>query len=452
MTTLAGDFANVIASLFGLGAAAASLAVDNLHPFEESEYSGKFIAAKATGISGDTFGALASGRQLYGYYQYRQRAIARLREAYHADRLEQQLDDERQDALKYEASPILIALSVVQGLEMLVGFGQPIDGSDFEIGSERFSVLAERLTAIFPKSRWEGTASEAYANENAELQHGAETMSGVDTELTDILNRQADWVENFRMAFGIDKDLLSLAHVLEVILKGSGRLGTAYIFACICAGLGVVAANAFLASLGVIADSHACEADNLTRKYLSVADGADRSGAQVRSAAAATEASVVSSFEATSAGSFSMTAAPEQAETANSRGRQLAAASAITSAKDAADAVAPAESPVPGMSAVPLTVPTLTQVTQWYGQAAKASAQASQYASMGSQAAGQVQQVVSVAQQAQHSQPTEKPDNEPAPDGDPSADGAGSGAQAADGVPAGLTTADAAQQQAPSSY
>ncbi|WP_244193476.1 EspA/EspE family type VII secretion system effector [Mycobacterium nebraskense] len=313
------------------------------------------------------------------------------------------------------ASIILWTITVVEILELTTGFGPPDEGDDLKAGAQQFDTLSEQLKAALPEDNWRGSASDAYANLDTSLQDLAQTMAGLDLQMTDLVENQAEWVTHMRLAFGILKDVLLAAFVIEIVMTflppPAGPV-PARAFALTVSGLGIAAATSFLATLCTYSFENAKKADALTSQYTQAASGAVQTGSLAQAKVASTGESSVSSFEAVSAsmsGMPAVTAAPVPAVAApvkprNGADDERAPASTQMSAADTgvgatADAPTTPDQTTPSTPAA--AMPTLAQVSAMSGQTSKLSGQLSQHSQLVNQAMGQIQQLTQMAQQGQ---------------------------------------------------
>ncbi|MBI2696623.1 EspA/EspE family type VII secretion system effector [Mycobacterium nebraskense] len=378
--------------------------------FEDpTKFSGEYLAASVTSMSADGLGGGAAIAKLAGLDGMgRIRAEGGLKGKY-------QLPPGHKGRLKTAGSFILWALTIVEILEMTTGFGPPAEGSDLKAGSQQFTSLSGQLKAALPDDGWQGSASEAYADLDTTLQDLAQTMAGLDLQLADLVENQAEWVTHMRLGFGILKDVLFAAYIIELIIRfAPAPLGPAVsqTFALTVSGLGIATAVGFLATLCTYSFENAKKADALASQYTQAAAGTVQTGSLAQAKVASTGESSVSSFGAVSAsmsGMPAVTAAPVPAVAAPVKPRdgaddERAPASTQMSAADAgvgaiADAPTTPDQTTPSTPAA--AMPTVAQLSAMSGQTSKLSGQLSQHSQLVNQAMGQIQQLTQMAQQGQ---------------------------------------------------
>ncbi|ORW30721.1 hypothetical protein AWC17_00835 [Mycobacterium nebraskense] len=311
------------------------------------------------------------------------------------------------------ASLIMWTITIVEVLELTTGFGPPADGSDLEGGAQQFADLSAQLKSALPDDNWQGSASQAYADLDTTLQNMATSMAELDNQLAALVKDQAEWVDHMRLAFGILKDVLFAAFLIEMLMfmiPPSGPLA-AKIFAGIVCGLGIAGALSFLGVLLNYSITNGQKADALAAQYTQLAAGAVQTGSLAQAKVATTGESSVSSFEAVSASMSgpAVTAAPVPAVAApvkprNGADDERAPVSAQMSAADTA-AGATADAPTTPDQSTPSTpaaaMPTVAQLSAMSGQASKLSGKLSPHAQLVNQAMAQIQQLTQTAQQGQ---------------------------------------------------
>ena len=368
------DAARLITSLGSLDAQLIGLDNPNL--------SGEYLAASVSSMSADT---IAAG--FVGYKWFRQAEL--------------------EGPIGHgEASIILKTLAIVDLLELQTGFGPPCEGDDLKAGSRQFITVYEQLGSAFPDDNWEGAASQAYADRNADQQDRAQTMADLDLQLADIVKNQADWVTQIRLGFGILKDLLIAAFAIELAIKTSvpppGGVAAAQAFATVVSVAMITNAMGLLTTLLTFSIINAEKADDLTTKYTEVAAGAIPTGALAQTEVPAAGQSTVSSVEAicsSMSGPSAMADMPRLAsESTFAEQRAPLSAASPSALMDDGETPrddTPGETPEETTPATPaFTMPRLTQLMQM-------SAQASQPMNLVNQMIGQVQQLASMAQQGQ---------------------------------------------------
>src|SRR4051812_8732437 len=102
-------------------------------------------------------------------------------------------DNFREYLLKDVPTPILAifapCISLLMGLNKLIGSETPVKGEELLIGKLAFEAAQERLGAAFPGQGWRGFASETYDARNANQLNLLEAMERADAELTNIVEK-----------------------------------------------------------------------------------------------------------------------------------------------------------------------------------------------------------------------------------------------------------------------
>jgi hypothetical protein len=368
----------------------------------------EYLASTVTSMSADMLAGVASGAQLAG---------AKIPVSGTTGRTHLDL-----------TSWILWALVAVELLELTTGFGPPTEGDALKDGAQQFTAAAEQLKSAIPGDQWQGPASRNYADLGSTLEDLATTMAELDLKLAGLVKFQAEWVTHFRLGFGILKDLLIVAYVIELYLKATtvatlgGGMAAAQIFAITVSVIALSLAALMLTALGTISGVVGGEADDVTAEYAEVAGKAKEKPSDTPPAeekmAPATE-SRVSSIEDISAGTSDISAmalSPESASVAD-RPKLASVAGEGASADERAPLRALAgeaetlgdgspetpEAPETPDGATPSTpsMPSMAQLAQMSGQAAKLSGHASQHMNLVNQTMGQIQQLAQMAQQGQ---------------------------------------------------
>jgi uncharacterized protein YukE len=397
------DAARLITNLGSLG--------QNFIGVGDPKFSGEYLAASVTSMSADgltatanAFTARMSAREMASAAKFRK---AMLSEGYWEDEIDRYL---RRGGEKKGpgVSPILWALTVAEVLELTAGFGPPHEGADLKAGSDQFAKVYEQLGSAFPDDSWQGSASQAYADQNKAFQDLAKTIRDLDAELAAKVKDHADFVTHIRLGFGILKDSLIAALIIELIIgiavPPPAGASAARTFAMVVAGLGASIAGGMAGALGGCSYGRSLDVDALTTKYGALAAEVKKSSDKPLAAKAkvpAAEQSTVSSFEDISAGMPKMSAPPE-----------APALASVASGGSSAVAGTPETTSTPGF-----TMPTLAQLTAMSGQAAKLSGHVTPHATLVNQAMGQIQQIAQMAQQGQEATAPakERAPKEPAP-------------------------------------
>ena len=174
------------------------------------------------------------------------------------------------------------ALTVVDFLELTTGFGSSYEGDNLKTGSQQFAAVVEQLKSAIPGEDWQGEASQAYASQDTVLQDVALQLAALDLQLAALVKDQADWVTHMRLGFGIVKDVLLAALVIEIILlftvpPPAGPIASKA-FAITVAALGIAAAASFIGVLLYYSITNGQKADALTTQYNTLAERAQLPG------------------------------------------------------------------------------------------------------------------------------------------------------------------------------
>ncbi|UXA07112.1 hypothetical protein KXD96_02830 [Mycobacterium sp. SMC-2] len=356
-------------------------------------------------------------------------------------------------------------LVTVELLELTIGFGVPTEGDGLKTGSQQFTTLAEQLNSALPDYGWKGTGSEAYAELDTALKNAADSMADLDLQLASLVKNQAEWVTHARLGFGILKDLLLAALIIEIAITlfvpAPAGVTAAKAFAIAVATLGISVAAAFLGTLTYFSVENGKKAESLANRYSELAAGTVQTGSDAKAEKATSEGTTVSSFAAISdsmSGMSALSATPPVAAStvaANRSEDQRAPLAAQASASEpsgyGASQTSDTTTPDATTPSTPTTtMPTVAQLSAMSGQAATVSSQLSQPAQLANQAMGQLQQMIQTARQGQDGA---------APAGDATAEeaalaghegaGAGLGAAGAERAPVGLAAAGTERTQAP---
>lgn len=279
--------AQLLGQLSGLGQQFAAIGL-GVTGFSGSGFGGEFTAGTVTSMAGDTTAAagwainLAKYRQavstIHSKMPYDQHLVADFVEVWQgfhpAPNQNPPVPDlnarERQHIENYKAtakagSIIAWTMTVIDALELLAGFGPPDEGDALRAGSHQFSGLSTHLgMAVVDDGGWRGSASHTYTCHDIALHQRAIEVAELDTQLAAVINDQSAWVTHVRLGFGILKDLLALALIVELALRSAGA-PVALIWAMAAAA--IIAALAMLAALAYFSSAHAQQADDLMIRY-----------------------------------------------------------------------------------------------------------------------------------------------------------------------------------------
>jgi len=311
---------------------------------------------------------------------------------------------------------ILWTITVVEALELTMGFGPAHEGDGLKAGSAQFSTIGDELASALPDERWQGSASQAYADQVKALQALAKTLAELDLKLADIVKNQADWVTHMRLGFGILKHLLVAAFVsywaIMLTLPTPANISIAKAFEIAVCLAGVTAALGMLGTLFSVSIKNAVEATALTTRYNEAAAGAQPSETPVaHSQVAAAAETTVSSFN------YSAVSTPPPPATPNPAGDsdaadQHAPLSALSAEGQTRCDGTPETSRTPAApetatsAASAFTMPTLNQLAHASRGAAPLSGNITPHATFIDQAKAQIQQLARIAQQARATRET----------------------------------------------
>ncbi|OBG63247.1 MULTISPECIES: EspA/EspE family type VII secretion system effector [unclassified Mycobacterium] len=450
--------ARILGSLAGLGQQAAGV---GLGVTGGSEFSTEYIAGAATSGGAD-FGSLAMVGVQKGITKY----ISGMSPAQKMIMANRMGGASGMKTFKQSLSIISITLTIVELMELTIGFGPPTEGSELNTGSQQFTLLAEQLKLALPDSGWEGSGSEAYAELDVTLETMAQSMATLDSQLASLVKDQAEWVNHARLGFGILKDILLAAIIIELIITfavpaPAGPIAAkAFAIAVAIGGLSV--ASTFLGTLTYFSVENGKKAETLAGDYSALAAGTVQTGSDAKAKKLTSEETTVSSFAAISdsmSGPSALSATPPAAAPAGAaRGsdderaplaaQMGASESPAYGASQTSDTTSP-DATTP--SAPTTTMPTVAQLSAMSGQAAKVSSQLSQPAQLTSQAMGQLQQMIQTSQQGQGAAaPAEGAGAEEAAfQGEVEGAGAGFGAAGAERAPVEVAAAGTERTQAP---
>ena len=396
-----------------------------------ASFNGEYIAGMATSMTGDTLTALLMG--------------ARLREAWSV---------RNSPGITAGQSYILWTLTTVDFLELTTGFGPPDDGGALNTGSAQFTEVYQKLASALPDDHWQGSAAQAYADRDTTLQTNAQTLADLDSELAAIVKNQSEWVTHMRLGFGILKDLLFVAVVIEFFMQampGAGVFASKG-FAITVSAIGITLALGMLSTLGAFSGINAVAADKLTDKYNDVAKSLSPSDASTPTTEVLTAAeSTVSGFDAVPAGVSGTPATPGPAGLAGGGSpadeRQGAATPGTPGAATPGtpDATATPDATTPPAPAS--TMPTVTQLAAMSGQTANLPGQPSRYADLANQKIGEIRRAALTRQQSEGA----ASDTEATGAEDVTGAGAALGAEAAERAPVDVGAAGPQPAQDPTS-
>lgn len=101
-------------------------------------------------------------------------------------------------AAALETPIIEAALTAMNVMNNLCGFGGPDKGEQFAHGSDAFNAVKDELGSCRPPESWQGSSSEAYEDRNFEHQQRAATLAEIDRTVHDVLKNEAEQVDSTR--------------------------------------------------------------------------------------------------------------------------------------------------------------------------------------------------------------------------------------------------------------
>lgn len=184
---------------------------------------------------------------------------------------------------------ILMALGVVQTLNLTTGLGPPDEGENLKDGSAQFASVSGQLGSAFPSApSWSGDASRAYASQNTVHQGRYQRMADLDRQLVDYVKSHAAWVNRMRLGFEILTGLALVAYMHEgrirAVNPGLFGLEFAFNFACIVSAIGILVALGMVGTLAGLSWRAGQAADGLTSQYKELASAAAPFGMDSKSA------------------------------------------------------------------------------------------------------------------------------------------------------------------------
>jgi hypothetical protein len=109
-------------------------------------------------------------------------------------------------------TPIIdIALTSMNVMNNLCGFGDPDKGEQFARGSDAFNAVKEQLGSCHPPERWQGTSSDAYGDRNTEHQQRADVLAEIDRTVQEVLGKEAEQVAATRTVLDHNQTILTFA-------------------------------------------------------------------------------------------------------------------------------------------------------------------------------------------------------------------------------------------------
>ncbi|WP_418002422.1 EspA/EspE family type VII secretion system effector [Mycobacterium sp. PDNC021] len=112
-------------------------------------------------------------------------------------------------AAALETPIIEAALTAMNVMNNLCGFGGPNNGEQFAHGSDAFNAVKDELGSCRPPDSWQGSGSEAYGDRNTEHQQRAASLAEVDRTVHDVLKNEAEQVGSTRTTLDHNQTILT---------------------------------------------------------------------------------------------------------------------------------------------------------------------------------------------------------------------------------------------------
>ncbi|MBY0442771.1 MAG: hypothetical protein K2Q25_11675 [Mycobacteriaceae bacterium] len=174
---------------------------------------------------------------------------------------------------------ILMALAVVQILELMTGFGPAHEGDALTAGADKFDALAQQWRAMCPDSSWHGSSAQAFSDRISEMCGSAQNMADLDHKLAIQVKNQADWVTHISLGFGILTNVLVAAYLyVQWLLYDPKNILFSLDFARLVAYFGIVIAIGMIVTLACRSGACAEKVDRLAREYEKLHVYADSTG------------------------------------------------------------------------------------------------------------------------------------------------------------------------------
>lgn len=183
------------------------------------------------------------------------------------------------------ATPIInIGLITLTVASNTLGFGRPEDGERFGTGSSHFYNAYAGLQKSIPPDDWEGTASDAYGDQNSKQQMRAADMADYDAGVQDVLANEAGQVDNTREFVSKRQTALGLSIAPALAAKLIPVAGPALSVAIEIAAVGATVPFAMQRVEEMLhhADNNAKKIRDLATSYDSVASNAELPGGGFR--------------------------------------------------------------------------------------------------------------------------------------------------------------------------
>ena len=290
-------------------------------------------------------------------------------------------------------------------LELLNGFGPPDKGDKLVLSKKSFQLTWEKLDAAYPDDRWQGSGSEAYAEQDEAQQVRADAMVALEDMMVNILKTEADQLYQTRVGVTVVKDALTAAIFVALALLLIPEVGPtiSQAFQIVMSFFGLGAVVVLMMVMMGTSFTHGHEVDAVTLQYRDLAASAVPGGKPFTP-------TVVSPAVESGVSSFSdiinsclVSGVPDMsalAGVARDSKDERASLSAPMGAGERLGNGSPGATPQPETSDMPAsTMPTLVQLTQMSGLGGRVSEQLSQPRNLVDKMMGHVQQVASMTRQ-----------------------------------------------------
>ncbi|BBY27848.1 EspA/EspE family type VII secretion system effector [Mycolicibacterium sediminis] len=126
------------------------------------------------------------------------------------------------------ATPIInVGLLTMMGMANTCGFGEPDQGQDFDGSAKAFQQVGEAHDGTTSPDTWEGTASDQYADRNAEQQRRAQELAEADQAVKSALASEAQQVDVARKMLDRCQTALALCIPVALAMNAVPGFGTA---------------------------------------------------------------------------------------------------------------------------------------------------------------------------------------------------------------------------------
>ncbi len=167
-------------------------------------------------------------------------------------------------------------LLAIAGMTLECGIGTPDSGDRFGKGNQEFGKVGQILDSATPSQSWQGSASSAYAAQDAKQKERSQLMAQADTIVESVVSKQASQVTNTRtvldacsVALGI---MVAPAMAAAVVLPAGPAISIEIQIGAVAGTMPV--ALAAMTAMQVAAGMNRMEIAKATRIYSQVAAAA----------------------------------------------------------------------------------------------------------------------------------------------------------------------------------